>query len=321
MLDPTYTRVYFCGRGRRERGRPGARHGARRSPRHAHRRAGRTTATAPSRRIASTSATRATTRPCSSTSDDEHLPRLLDRRDGHHLERPSPASPRCSPSSRPSRCLRPRPATSPRRPPKRSSSACRRTRERRHPRARAGRRGRRCCRCSTRCGRVSTPTPRRISTTGSRRRTSSTRRRCCSPARRVAELSKLAAPLPGRAARRAIERYGDRPTQARSFLQPASETTFGFRAGRWLTPLDALVARADDARFPVQLGGLIGDRDGLSDAVCDAVAQRLGLDAAPQRVAHRPLPGHRPGPTSRSTSRGGPRRWRATSRCSRRSAR
>ncbi len=78
-----------------------------------------------------------------------------------------------------------------------------------------------------------------------------------------------------------IERYGARPTQARSFLQPASETTFGFRAGRWLAPLTALIGRADNARFPVQLGGLIGDRAGLSDGVCDAVALRLALDAAP----------------------------------------
>ncbi len=53
----------------------------------------------------------------------------------------------------------------------------------------------------------------------------------------VTELSNLAA-RSSDALRAAIERYGDRPTQARSFLQPASETTFGFRAGRWLTPLD-----------------------------------------------------------------------------------
>ncbi len=95
-----------------------------------------------------------------------------------------------------------------------------------------------------------------------------------------AELSKLGTRCQG-ALQDSIERYGDRPAQARSFLQPASDTTFGFRAGRWLTPLDALVERADNARFPVQLGGLIGDRAGLSDAVCDAVAQRLALDAAP----------------------------------------
>ena len=31
----------------------------------------------------------------------------------------------------------------------------------------------------------------------------------------------------------------------------------------------------------MQLGGLVGDRDGLSDTVCDGVAQRLGLDEAP----------------------------------------
>jgi 3-carboxy-cis,cis-muconate cycloisomerase len=97
----------------------------------------------------------------------------------------------------------------------------------------------------------------------------------------IADLSKLAVRCQD-ALQTSIERYRDRPTLARSFLQPASETTFGFRAGRWLTPLDAVIARADNARFPVQLGGLIGDRDGLSDAVCDAVAQRLGLDPAPQ---------------------------------------
>ncbi|RPI07810.1 MAG: hypothetical protein EHM63_07220, partial [Actinobacteria bacterium] len=96
----------------------------------------------------------------------------------------------------------------------------------------------------------------------------------------VTELSTLATRARD-ALRTAAERYGERPTQARSFLQPARETTFGFRAGRWLTPLEALIDHANDAGFPVQLGGLVGDRDGLSDAVCDAVAQRLGLDGAP----------------------------------------
>ena len=96
----------------------------------------------------------------------------------------------------------------------------------------------------------------------------------------VTELSNLAA-RSSDALRTATERYGDRPIQARSFLQPARETTFGFRAGRWLKPLDALIDRANAVRFPVQLGGLVGDRAGLSDAVCDAVAQRLALDAAP----------------------------------------
>ena len=77
---------------------------------------------------------------------------------------------------------------------------------------------------------------------------------------------------------RSIDRFGSTPTRARSFLQPASTTTLGFRFERWLAPLDALLCAP--TRFPIQLGGLIGDRDGIDAGVVSLAADRLELDDA-----------------------------------------
>lgn len=79
-----------------------------------------------------------------------------------------------------------------------------------------------------------------------------------------------------------IERSGGVATMARSFLQPADVTTFGFRTARWLSELDHARHDISDAQAPVQIGGLIGDRMGIADTVVDAVAAQLGL------LAHRP---------------------------------
>ena len=73
-----------------------------------------------------------------------------------------------------------------------------------------------------------------------------------------------------------IRQFGSIATQARSFLQPADVTTVGFRTARWLDQLNDVSLRP--VSIPAQLGGLIGDRMGISDEVASAVASRLGLD-------------------------------------------
>lgn len=84
-----------------------------------------------------------------------------------------------------------------------------------------------------------------------------------------------------------IGRSGSSPTQARSFLQPADVTTYGFRVARWLDQLDRARVQLEATETPVQLGGLIGDRLGLADDVVEAVAERLGLDVRPSWHADR----------------------------------
>jgi 3-carboxy-cis,cis-muconate cycloisomerase len=76
--------------------------------------------------------------------------------------------------------------------------------------------------------------------------------------------------------RQIIQRSGDVATQARSFLQPAEVTTVGFRTARWLDQLDDV--RRQTPRVPAQVGGLIGDRMGMSGEVAAAVATQLGLN-------------------------------------------
>ena len=83
------------------------------------------------------------------------------------------------------------------------------------------------------------------------------------------------------ALRTIIQRSGGVPTQARSFLQPADITTFGFRLARWLDQLDRARGHLESIDVLVQLGGLIGDRMSIADDVLDAVAERLGLDSRP----------------------------------------
>jgi 3-carboxy-cis,cis-muconate cycloisomerase len=82
-----------------------------------------------------------------------------------------------------------------------------------------------------------------------------------------------------RSLREIIDRSGDVATQARSFLQPADVTTVGFRTARWLHQLDQVRRRIGSIRLPVQLGGLIGDRMGITAEVVDAVAANLGLES------------------------------------------
>ncbi len=77
----------------------------------------------------------------------------------------------------------------------------------------------------------------------------------------------------------ATERFGNRSTTARSFLQPAEQTTYGFRFGRWAAALDRQL-RAP-VTFPVQLGGLIGDRRELGPEVVAMTSLGLELDHVP----------------------------------------
>ncbi len=79
------------------------------------------------------------------------------------------------------------------------------------------------------------------------------------------------------ALRAIIDQSGDVATMARSFLQPAESTTFGFRIARWLDQLDGVRRTAATIETPVQLGGLIGDRLGISEEVITASAATLGL--------------------------------------------
>jgi 3-carboxy-cis,cis-muconate cycloisomerase len=69
-------------------------------------------------------------------------------------------------------------------------------------------------------------------------------------------------------------------TQARSFLQPADVTTVAFRTARWLDQLNHARRRISSSDTPVQIGGLIGDRVGMSQGVAEAAAARLGLVAS-----------------------------------------
>ncbi|MEP7112858.1 MAG: lyase family protein [Ilumatobacteraceae bacterium] len=73
-----------------------------------------------------------------------------------------------------------------------------------------------------------------------------------------------------------IRQFGSVATQARSFLQSADVTTVGFRTARWVSQLDQVRGRRTVT--PVQIGGLIGDRMGISDEISHAAARQLGLD-------------------------------------------
>jgi 3-carboxy-cis,cis-muconate cycloisomerase len=92
----------------------------------------------------------------------------------------------------------------------------------------------------------------------------------------VEHLGELATHAAG-ALKALIATYGEIATFARSFLQPADVTTFGFRAARWLEQLDHARRDAASAELPLQLGGLIGDAMGIDDRVVTGVAERLGL--------------------------------------------
>jgi 3-carboxy-cis,cis-muconate cycloisomerase len=90
--------------------------------------------------------------------------------------------------------------------------------------------------------------------------------------------------------REVIGRSGNIATHARSFLQPADVTTAAFRTARWLDQLQQAQQRHRPARVPVQLGGLIGDRMGLTDEIVEAAATQLGLQpAAPWHTDRGPI--------------------------------
>ncbi len=72
---------------------------------------------------------------------------------------------------------------------------------------------------------------------------------------------------------------GKHPVMARTLLQPALPMTVAQRAQHWIEPLVRHRAALSEAvaRLPLQLGGPIGDRTGISDGVVAGVARRLAL--------------------------------------------
>lgn len=67
---------------------------------------------------------------------------------------------------------------------------------------------------------------------------------------------------------------------ARTLLQQAVPTTFGYTAARWLAALLAARRRLGAVRFPAQLGGAAGTLAGFDDlAVVERFAAAVGLDA------------------------------------------
>lgn len=87
------------------------------------------------------------------------------------------------------------------------------------------------------------------------------------------------------------ERHAQTPLLARTLLQPASVTSFGFRCAGWALPLARSLARLaalTPRALCVQLGGAAGTRAQLgahAEAVVRRVAAELGL-AVPQGVWH-----------------------------------
>jgi 3-carboxy-cis,cis-muconate cycloisomerase len=74
------------------------------------------------------------------------------------------------------------------------------------------------------------------------------------------------------------------PQLGRTLLQPATPMTFGAAVGAWLAGLRSATAGLRRWRPAVQLGGAVGTRAELgaaADPVATAVAEALGLDAAP----------------------------------------
>ncbi|HEY5890189.1 MAG TPA: lyase family protein [Acidimicrobiia bacterium] len=72
------------------------------------------------------------------------------------------------------------------------------------------------------------------------------------------------------------------PVLGRTFLQPATTTSFGARVASWLSPLGGLIGdlRWDIHTFPIQLGGPVGDMSGFGEsgpALVDRVASILDL--------------------------------------------
>jgi len=81
------------------------------------------------------------------------------------------------------------------------------------------------------------------------------------------------------------ERHAATPMLARTLMQPASVTSFGFKAAGWAAPLvrcHAGLLVAADAALQVQLGGAVGtlaQMSGKGPAVARRMAESLGLTA------------------------------------------
>lgn len=79
------------------------------------------------------------------------------------------------------------------------------------------------------------------------------------------------------------ERHAATPMLARTLMQPASVTSFGFKAAGWAAPLvrcHAGLLAAADAALQVQLGGAVGtlaQMSGKGPAVARRMAESLGL--------------------------------------------
>lgn len=84
----------------------------------------------------------------------------------------------------------------------------------------------------------------------------------------------------GDAAARLADAHRSTRMAARTLLQQAVPTTFGYTAARWLAALLAARRRLAALRFPAQLGGAAGTLAGFDDpAVVERFAAALGLDA------------------------------------------
>jgi len=82
--------------------------------------------------------------------------------------------------------------------------------------------------------------------------------------------------------RQLVEEHRDQPQIGRTFLQHASETTFGMRAASWLSPLIEHVVelRTLADSLPVSMGGPVGNLASYGAKgieVVGSVARRLGL--------------------------------------------
>jgi 3-carboxy-cis,cis-muconate cycloisomerase len=92
----------------------------------------------------------------------------------------------------------------------------------------------------------------------------------------------------GDACARLAETYRDTPQAARTLLQQAVPTTFGYTAARWLGALVSARERLHALRFYAQLGGAAGTLAGFGDDGL-AVAARY---AAALELEQPPLPWH-----------------------------
>ena len=76
-----------------------------------------------------------------------------------------------------------------------------------------------------------------------------------------------------------IEQFGTIAVSARTFLQPAEPTTFGYRAARWLGPIAEMGYELTLTPWALQLSGPIGDAS--SHEVALRMVEELGLLSFP----------------------------------------